>query len=403
MCFIASRIALGFGRQDHLTVSTLVAILGLVLGVAVLLVVLSVMNGFERELRERVLALVPHMTLYTSSSTVDDTLIEALDAHPEVAAYGRFIEGVALVSVPGRVVASQLTGLTQDGIRELTILAELLDPGSKLPRESYDLLVGSQLAHTLGVAPGDLVTVTLPDAIATPLGLFPRLRNFRISGVFTSGTQLDGTGMFAHLKDARRLFARRPAYLGWRVRLHDLFAADWVSWELQAQAPRLIQRGNWMHTHGGLYDAVVTQKSLMRLLLFMVVAVAAFNVVSSLRMLASRKEGDIAILMSLGANRGLIMGIFAWLAGLICLTGVLLGLLTGTGVALVLDDLYAWFESSTGLELMGQYFVRHLPVQIQIGDLFVIVAVSALLCVVAAILPARRASAVMPAEILRNE
>jgi len=382
----------------------MMAVLGLTLGVAVLVVSLSVVNGFERELRERVLQLVPHVSIYDGdlSSTHAQRMREAFTAHPDVLGFTPFAEGLVLASLPGRVLGGQLLGMTGEGIREVTILEQFLAPGSTLPDKPYELLIGSRAAQELDTSIGDRLTLTLPAATVTPMGLFPRRKTFVISGIFTTGTELDQASMVARLEDVQRFFARLPAYRGWRLQLAEMFRAEEISWELSALSPS-SSYSNWIRTHGGLYRAIAMQKSIMWLLLSLVVGVATFNVASSLGMLILKKESDIAILMSMGSSKRLIIKIFFWLACFICCAGIVPGLLLGVGMTLVLGDLTVWIEDFTGVNLLEEYFVRYLPVQVQIGDLLMITVISVLLCTLTSVLPARRAAAVLPAEVLRNE
>lgn len=401
--FIAGRIALGFKYQEFFPVSTVVAIFGLILGISILVVVLSVVNGFERELRNRVLSLVPHVSIYSNGSKVaEQEFLQAVKEHPDIRGYADFVQGLVLISVPGKVLGGQLLGITNQGIRDVTILENFLDSGSSLPVKPYQLLLGSKAAEELGLKIGDMVTVTLPSATITPLGFFPRLKRFQISGTFTSGTDFDRTNFVASLSDVQRLFARQPRYRGWRISLVDLFEAQRVSWELIGDSTSLYH-SHWGHTHGALYQAVVMQKSIMWLLLSLVIAVAAFNVASSLGMLILKKEQDIAILVSQGASRAVIMKIFFWVACLIGFAGIIPGLLLGMGITLILGDIVIWIEYLFAINLLEQYFVRYLPVQIQTGDLLIIALVAGGLCAIASIRPARKAAKVLPHQILRNE
>lgn len=403
--FIARRLVFGLRRDRHLSVSVMAPTLGLSLGVAVLIVVLSVINGFQQALQTQVLRLVPHVTLYTDGSSASDEAIkQQLNEHIEVSGYARFIEGMVLASLPGMVRVAKLNNLTFEEGSQLDFFKSKLDPGSRMPSMPFEILLGSDLAQDLGVRTDDKLMLSTPTMRVTPFGLSPRSKRFHIAGTFTTATEIDASTVFAATSDIDLLFAGQSVEQGWKLRLHDLFQAEQVAHDFLLSASRDLEGAmHWILSHGPLYEAIRVQKVIMWLLLTIVIAVAAFNVVASLSGLVIRKQTDIAVLMTLGARRRQIVAIFKWLALLVSAFGIGLGLLLGIGVALVLDDLYLWFEQASGIQLLSQYFVHYLPVQLLASDILLVVSVTLVLSLLASVLPAKRATRVRPVTVLRNE
>lgn len=403
--FIARRIGFSLGRDRSLSFAIMVPAFGLGLGVMVLVVVLSVINGFQDALQTQVLRFVPHVVLYTDDPPkAGDEVDRYLAERTDIASYGPFVEGLALASVPGVVLGAQVSSLIFGQAEEMAFFERQLDAGSRLPSAPFELLAGSQLAQTLGISPGDSLTLTAPTARVTPLGLFPRYKSFRLVGTFSTATTLDSTTVFAADQDIRRLFVGQQITQGWWLRLQSLFQARSVASHFLLSGHRSLSGvTHWMRSHGSLYEAINTQKAIMWLLLSLLIAVAVFNVVSSLNALVVRKRADIAILMTLGAVRRQIIAVFRWLAVLVSLCGVGFGLCLGVVLAWSLEDAYLWFERVSGARIMTQYFVNYLPVRVLATDLLIIVFLALMFCLLAAVLPARQAAMVRPAEILRNE
>lgn len=403
--FIARRIGFGFGFKHHLSVAILTSSFGLSLGVAVLILVLSVINGFQDALQTRVLRLIPHVTLHTREIPVaDGVLAKRLAAHADIAAFSPFTDGAVLVSLPGKVRSARLSDLVFENSEQQSFFVSRLGSASRLPKAPFEILIGSRLAKEFEVAIGDSVTLTAPVPRMTPFGLFPRSKPFRIAGIFTTNTDLDGRTVFASSDDVRLLLAGIAITQGWKLRLHDLFRAPKVADDFLYLPPDgLSGVAHWMRSHGSLYEAIRVQKTIMWLLLSLVIAVAAFNLVSTLGALVTRKRADIAVLMSLGAARSQILAIFRWLALLVSLFGIGFGLFIGVGLAFVLADLYLWFEEVSGTELLGQYFIHYLPVRVLLTDVLLIALLALVVSVLAAVVPAKNAAQVHPAEVLRNE
>lgn len=384
-----------------------IAALGLALGTAVLVVVLSVMNGFDRELRERVLGALPHAVLYADAGIEDwRGLLEQVTADERVLAAAPLAQGTALVAATERVLAVELTGIDPHYERDVSIVGERMRVGSldDLQAGAFQLVIGARLAAQLGVEVGDSVVIVMPDPRITLAGAFPRQKRMQVSGIFELGSELDDSGVYTHLDDARRLL-RVPAQAeGLRLRVADLFTAGQVVEDLLLTLSTPGLRGyDWSRTHGNLYAAIGLQKRIMFVLLSLLIAVAAFNVVSMLTMVVGSKRGDIAILRTMGMVPRDLVRVFFLQGSLIALVGVGLGLLVGVLFALALPTLAEWLQALLGQRLLDEYFVRDLPVAIALSDLAAIAAVGTCIALFVTWWPARRVLRIEPAEELRHE
>lgn len=405
--FIARRYTRSQRTPGSISFITMVSALGLVLGVAILVIVVSVMNGFDRELRERILGLLPHAVIRSPGGLEDWQPVAAIaESHGSVIAAAPFIQGPALVVSGGEVRGISVWGILPLPESRVSILGEFMVEGNleTLVAGKFNVALGATLARDLGVGPGDFVTLVMPQATITLAGLFPRQKRLRVAAVFRTGAEADSQQIFVHLQDAQRLFRLGAAVHGVKLKLTDLFQARFVLLELleRLDDPRL-RGSDWMRTHGNLYGAIQLQKLTLGILLTLLVAVAAFNVVSSLVMLVTKKQSEIAIIRTMGGTPRTVMGVFALQGMFIGTVGVVLGLVLGVGLTLVLSDLYGWFERLTGVALLDQYFVHYLPTQIRWLDIGVITAVALLTSALSTLYPAFRASRVRPAEVLRYE
>ncbi|MDZ7826516.1 MAG: lipoprotein-releasing ABC transporter permease subunit [Gammaproteobacteria bacterium] len=403
------RIALRYSlaRGGFLSFVTFIAAAGLALGTAVLVVVLSVMNGFERELADRVLGALPHAVILGRDG-VDDwrELATAAREDPRVRAAAPISRGPALVAAGDRVRAVELTGIEPAAEREVSILPGRMLAGDMdaLAAGEFGAVLGSRLAAELEVGVGDRVTVVMPDPRVTLAGAFPRQKRMRVVGLFELGTELDETGLYVHLADARRLLRIPAAAQGVRLRLHDLFQSGAVLRSLLARRGDPDLRGiDWRRTHGNLHEAIGLQKRIMFVLLSLLVAVAAFNVVAMLTMVVRNRRGDIAILRTMGMLPGALVRVFFIQGSFIAVAGILAGLLLGVGVTLLLPTIAEGLTALLGRDLLAEYFVRELPVAIRVPDLAGIVLVALAISLLTTWWPAHRALAVDPAEELRHE
>jgi lipoprotein-releasing system permease protein len=267
----------------------------------------------------------------------------------------------------------------------------------------FRLLMGFGLAQKLGVTVGDRITLVLPEAQMTMAGPQPRMRRFEVGGVFRVGSDVDKTQIYIHIDDALKLVRKRNIS-SIRIAVDDLFEAPRVMREIAASLPRQDWFGtSWLRRHGNLYDAIQTQKTTLFLLLLMLVAVAAFNIVSNLILIVNEKRADIAILRTMGASSREILQIFLYQGLLIGAAGIIVGLIIGGVTAVYVTSLYQWFDQSLGLGLMDEYFIHYLPSQILVSDLVLIGFVSLFICFLATLYPAYVAGKTLPAEALRYE
>lgn len=378
---------------------------GLALSVAVLVIVVSVVNGFERELKERVLGMLPHLTLYGREPVVATVSeLEALQQLPGVTGVVPFVQGAGLAAVADKVSGVLITGIEPERYAAVSDLHRYLDPQVDLVAGEFGVLLGAGLADELRVTPGDRVTLVLPNATVTPAGLFPRQKRFTLKGIVRSQSEVDGRAAYIHQRDAQRLFRLGSRVHGYQVRLADLFQANQVAQLALEHAgrDRMFAR-SWMRTHGNLFRAIGIQKTTMFVLLSFLVGVAAFNLVSTLVMVVDQRSSDVAILRTLGSDTTTVVSAFVLLGTALGTTGIVAGLAVGFIISTLLPGLYAWASSSFDLDLMSQYLVSYLPVEVRLEDLLGIAVTALLLCIASTLYPAWRAARLQPAEVLAHE
>ena len=408
--FLALRYAFGQRRNgsrgDLSYVSTL-ALAGLVLSVAVLVLVTSVVNGFERELRERLLNLLPHVTA-TSDLGIPLPLLPAdsgLAAQAGIAGLAPVILSNGLVAANGQVRAVQITGI-DERYRSVSSLDDFVVQGSGIgfAQTPFGLMLGNRLAKQLNVGVGDSLVMVLPDQRISLAGAVPRQKRFLVTGVFASQSQIDSSSVFISLPDAQRLLRMPTKVHGVQGRLTDIFSVFQAREFLRQQLliPDLRIR-SWMTEFGALYQAISVQKTTLFLLFSLLIAVAAFNLVSGLIMIVEQRQGDIAILRSMGAGRVQVLALFSVMGLLLGLAGTVVGILVGVGLGLLLPALVSQASAVLGYDLMGQYFISYLPVHILMADLLLIAAIAVIATWLASLYPAWRATRLMPSEVLANE
>jgi lipoprotein-releasing system permease protein len=302
------------------------------------------------------------------------------------------------------VSAVLINGIEPSGYQQVSMLADFVQGELPAAARGYQVVLGFQVAEQLQVGVGDTITLVLPSVTVTPAGLFPRQKRFTVSGVLKSDSQIDTQGAYIHIDDAQRLFRLGPRVHGYQVRLSDLFSAAEIGSLGVAVlgAERFFSR-SWMRTYGNLYRAIGVMKSTMFVLLSFLVAVAAFNLVSTLVMVVDQRRGDVAILRTLGSDTPTLIGAFVVLGTLLGGIGIVLGVAVGALVALGLPPAYQWLVSTLEVDLMSQYFVTYLPVEVQLADLLGISVTAFVLCMLSTLYPAGRAVALKPAEVLAHE
>ena len=398
-------------RRNHfISFISLTSMLGIALGVTALITVLSVMNGFEKEVRGRILDMVSHLTVSTYDGRLEgwSDVVMQLKEHPQVIDAAPYIEAQGMLIHGKKVNGTLIRGVLPEMEPGVSSVADKMEQGklTDLKPGAFDVILGRDLARILQVDVGDKITMVTPSANVTPAGVAPRLKRFKVVGIFYIGMyEYDSSLAIIHLDDARRLFRLEDAVTGVRARLKDLFAAPQVRYELQQGELGSYWVRDWSSYHANWFRAVKIEKRMIFLLLMLIIAVAAFNIVSTLVMLVTDKESDIAILRTLGATPRSIMGIFMVQGTLIGVIGTLLGVAGGISLSLNLDTVVPWIENVFGFRVLdpGVYYISELPSDLHWDDVGLISSVSFLFGVVSTLYPAWRASRTQPAEALRYE
>ncbi len=398
-------------RRGFVSFVALISVMGLTLGVATLVVVLSVMNGFERELRVRILSVTSHAMLMGIHGTIDDwrEVQQAVQREPGVISAAPYIEAQALVSNKKRVRGVMVRGVLPAEEARTTGLGQQLTAGSltDLKDGAYNVILGANLAKELRVKVGDDIVIIAPEATATPSGLVPRMRRFHVTGTFLSGMfEYDNTLALIHMQDAARLYKLGDAVTGIRMTLQDPMRSIATLMSLmRSLGPDKFNGTDWTHTHVNFFRAIQTTKSMMFIILLMIVGVAAFNIVSTLVMIVKEKQSDIAILRTMGVGPQNVLAMFAVQGVLIGLAGTLLG--AGLGILLShnIQSIISGIERTFHVQFMDAsvYFMSELPAYVEASDVIRICVVAFVLCALATIYPAWRASRTAPAEALRHD
>src|SRR5512134_366037 len=384
--------------------------IGIALGVAALIVVLSVMNGFQKELRARILGVASHVQITGLENRLPDwPAIAALAGrHPEVVAAAPYVMGQAMLAFEHRVQGALIRGILPEQEAKVAELAEHMRAGalSDLKPGEFGIVLGSELARALGVRLGEKVVLIAPQGQVTPAGLLPRLKQFTVAGIFEVGMfEYDHGLALIHLEDAQRLLRLEQDVSGVRLKLTDLFLAPRVARELLRDLPDTAFVSDWTRQHANFFRAIQIEKNVMFIILTLIIAVAAFNIVSTLVMAVTDKQPDIAILRTLGASPGSIMQIFIVQGALIGVIGMLIGVAGGIALAVNIDVVVPFLERLLNIRFLSRevYYITELPSDLQRGDVTVIALVSLALSLLATLYPSWRASRVNAAEALRYE
>lgn len=397
-------------RRDHfVSFIALISLLGMVLGVAALIVVLSVMNGFEAELRGRILALVPHGFVDAREGYLQDwqPIADSIAHTPGFVAAAPYIGGSAMIARSGPVRGVQLWAIdTQYESRVSSVQRHIVSGRyENLTNGSFGIVVGDILARQLDAMVGDSIDVILPQVTVTPLGIFPRQKRFVIAAIFSSGSQLDSTTAFINLQDGQRFYKTGSGVSGLRIAVDDLFEARPLLSRWNQQQHENYRVRDWSQTQGSLFQSVKMEKTMVGLLLFVIVAIAAFNIVSILTMMVNEKRADIAVMRTMGSSPQSMMAVFMVQGAVIGLAGVVIGALIGVPIALNVGVIVETFERLFGAHIFDPsvYFVTRIPSVVVAKDIFSICLLAWILSLLAALYPSWRASQIHPAEALRYE
>lgn len=385
--------------------------LGIALGVTVLITVLSVMNGFDQEIRSRVLGMANQVTVTSLNAAIANwrPLQDKLDRSSGVVGVAPFVNGQGILINQGQTHPVMVIGVLPDQEQHVSTIAQKVTSGdfSHLVPGKFGVALGEKLAASLGASVGDKISLMIPAAAVTPMGIMPRFKVFTVVAVFKVGTGFgfDTDLAFLNLKDAQTLFQLGDAVTGLRLKLQDFYAAPQISQELAKQLPPTYLITNWTDDYGSLFHAISLEKTMMFLILLLLIAVATFNLVSTLVMVVTDKRSDIAILRTLGATPRTILSIFMVQGTVIGLVGTALGLIGGVFLALHVTELVNTIENVFHIKLLASdiYYVNYLPSKLQGSDVFHISIAALLMSLFATLYPAWRAARTQPAEALRYE
>jgi len=409
--FIGTRYTRAKRRNHFVSFISLTSMIGLALGVVVMIVVLSVMNGFDHEMRTRVLGMVPHATIESGEPISDwQSLAAKVKQNPQVEAVAPFTQMQGLLTNNGNVQKILLNAIDPAQERKVSIIDQFMKQGrlDDLVAGGFGVVIGDKAATKLGVGIGDKVTFVAPEVTVTPAGMFPRMKRFTVVGIFHVGAgELDGYLGVTNLQDLARLHRWKPDQVqGLRLKFTDLFKAPRTAYEIaQNLGEHEYYSRDWTRTHGNLYQAIGMEKSIIGLLLLLIVAVAAFNIISTLVMVVNDKRGDIAILRTLGATPGQIMAIFMVQGTVIGVVGTAIGAAVGILAALNVSAAISALEGLIGHKFLNAdvYFIDYLPSQLMAEDVFLVCGAALILSFLATLYPAWRAARTQPAEALRYE
>ena len=408
--FIGLRYTRARRRTGFISFITLTSVLGIALGVAALITVLSVMNGFEAELRDRILGMTSHASITGVNGELRDwpSLENTLKAEPRVLAWAPYIEGQAMLNSDRRVSGSMIRGIAPEYEPKVSEVATRLVSGqiTDLKPGEFGIILGGELADHLGLVTGDKVTVITPQVTPTPAGILPRLKRFTVVGIFHVGMfEYDRNLALIHIEDAKRLFSMDDAVSGLRLKVDDVFFARQIARDIGPRLPGEYMITDWTQAHNNFFKAIQTEKRVMFIILLLIVAVAAFNIVSTLVMVVTDKRPDIAILRTQGMTPSSVMAIFIVLGTVIGLMGTILGGIGGVLLALNVETVVPAIERLFGVQFLSAdvYYISELPSRLLWGDVYRITLVAFLLSVLATLYPAWQASRIKPAEELRYE
>lgn len=398
------------GRKDRfVSFISATSVVSIALGVMALIIVLSVMNGFQTQVRDRMLSVIPHIQISSGTGPVSDwrSLAAVAEKNSEVRGAAPFVEGQGLISTGDRVIGTMVEGVDPKEEVKTSEVASTMPAGTldSLTPGSFHAVIGSVLAARLGVAPGDKIALVVPQGTTTPAGMIPRVRTLTVSGIFTAGHfEYDSTMLFMNIEDAAALF-RTGGPMGVRVRVADMQEAPAVAESLMKSLPPGYFARDWTVENKTWFAAVQVEKRMMSIILFLIVLVGAFGLVSTLVMTVTEKQSDIAILRTLGASPGSIMKIFMIQGAVIGVIGVASGVAIGLLIACNLGSIVSAIEAVFHVEFLPQsiYLISGMPSEPRASDIIPIAVFSLFLSLAATVYPSWRASRIRPAEALRYE
>ena len=408
--YIGSRYSRAKRRNGFISFISLISMVGIALGVWALITVISIMNGFGNELRGRILDVASHVTVTGPSGWVEDwqSLSPVISENDSVVSHAPYIYGQGLVTLGKSVHGAMIRGILPEREGEVSILGQRLDGATfnNLKKGKYNIILGEQLAYQLGASKGDKITLISPQGQSTPAGLMPRLRRFTVVGTFSIGVnEYDSSLALVHIEDAAKLYKSVGRVSGVRLKLDDVYQARQVSAELAHAFDYRYYVSNWTQQHENFFRALEIERRVMFIILFLIVAVAAFNIVSTLVMVVTDKKADIAILRTLGMSPRNVMGIFFVQGVTSGVMGTLIGGVLGVITALNVPTIVPFIEGLLGHQLFPAdvYVISDFPAELRWSDVSMIVVSAVIMSMLATLYPAWSASRTQPAEALRYE
>ena len=397
-------------RNRFIGVNSLVSMIGIAVGVWALIVVLSVMNGFQKEVRTRILGVASHVQLSGDGNRLADwpAVAKLAAQHPRVLATAPYVNAQAMLTAGQAVRGAIVRGILPQEEERVADLGRHMRAGSLdlLRPGEFKVILGADLARALGLLPGDKVAVIAPQGLVTPAGVIPRLKQFTVAGIFEAGiADADSALALVNLRDAQTLYQMGEAVSGVRLKLDDLFAARSVARELLARLPPNVYATDWTRSHANFFRAVEIEKRVMFIILALIILVAAINIVSTLVVAVTDKQADIAILRTLGAAPASVMQIFVVQGMVIGVVGTAIGIAFGIITALNIDVIVPAIESAFQIKFLSKdvYLIPDLPSDLQAGDVTAVTLMALALSFLATLYPSWRASQLNPAEALRYE
>ena len=408
--WIGRRYVRSRSSNSFVSLISLISMLGIAIAVAVLIVVLSVVNGFERELKDRLLTMTAHASIEGVDGSLADwrPIVDDAAGNPRVTAAAPYLDGQALLISGEALSGAELRGVDPAAESAVSGVDDVFVDGSLGDLESggFRIVLGSELADALGASVGDKVTVTLAEGTVTPVGIVPRTKRFTVAGIYRVGMyEFDRRLAFIHIEDAQRLYRQRNSVTGVRLAVTEVFQAAAIVREVAIASGQLVLVSDWTRRNINLFRSIQITKSILFVILLMVIAVAAFNIVSTLVMVVKDKQGDIAILRTIGAQPLSILRVFVTQGSIIGVIGTALGVAAGVLLAFNLESVVGFFEATFGIKFLAAdvYFISDLPSELQWGDVVRIAGIALALSLVSTVYPAWMAARTAPAEALRYD
>lgn len=408
--FIGFRYTRAKRRNQFISFITLSSFIGIAIGVWALITVLSVMNGFQSEIRDRILGMASHATISAVNGTLANwkDVDNMIEQQPHVEGSAPYIVKEAMLTNASNVHGALVRGIDPEEEKSVSEVSQRMIRGSyeSLNETKYGIILGRYLARSIGAVIGSKVTMVTPSANVTPAGIMPRLKRFTVVGIFEVGhNQYDANMALIRLKDAQTLFKMKGQVTGVRLKLDDLYNAPKISREIEQKIDGYHRVIDWTQHHANLFRAIQIEKTMMLIILSLIIAVAAFNIVSTLVIVVNDKQADIAILRTLGASPGMVMRTFISQGMVIGVVGTLLGVISGVLTAQNIETIVPALENLLGIKFLAPdiYLISDLPSEMKWLDVMVTASISFSLTVLATIYPAWRASKIQPAEALRYE